>query len=192
MEFSYTISESDYVRASKLTQRFRKSSVRKTVIFWAFIVICLTLLFAVVKKQTSQTDAQATEETQAAEPAAQPTPVLTAMLVQVAPLAGVLVVLGGLCFVWIPYLRRKMYRKDRNVQGAITVALDTESFQITTSLGTQARSPWSAFDEWFQKDGLILLRYPNQTSQLLNISGLSEPQREELRGILTAALPKKK
>ena len=45
---------------------------------------------------------------------------------------------------------------------------------------------------WHEDNGLVLIIYPTKTYQIVNVKDLSQPQLQELRSILTTALPEKK
>jgi hypothetical protein len=46
-------------------------------------------------------------------------------------------------------------------------------------------------DYWCEGKSVIVLMFHSGTYSILSLAGLSEPQRGELRGILTAALQKR-
>jgi hypothetical protein len=199
MEFSYRISEDDYVRGCRMAMKAKRPSVFKTILFWAFIVICLVLLFSVVSKSNhvapasdSQYVAQDDAQTDVPAPQISTRNAFTNVAAQVGPFVFILAIWGFLFIYWIPNATRRRYRKDTNSHGILTVALDVESFALKSSLGTKYQSGWNVFTGWFEKDGIVLLGFPNGTFQFINVSGLSEAEREDLRGILATALPKKK
>jgi hypothetical protein len=189
MEFSYRIDEKDYIRATKLARKSQGSAVVKTVAFWAFVIVCLTLLFAVVQRNRTQSGPDETDS----EPAPVSTPISAGqILLNVAPFLGIMAIWGGLFFYLIPQATRRAYRQDTNSHGEFTVTLNPQSIAIRTSLGTSYQSGWNVFKEWLESDGIVILRYPSNTVQILVARALSDAQCEELRGILTAALPRKK
>lgn len=188
MEFSYQISESDYVSACKLAIKSRRSGTTKTILFWAFIVICLVLLFGVI---TRQKQLPADSEVDSA-PVTQQASSGEALMKNIAPLVGILVIWGFIVVFWLPRAGKRMYRRDTNLHGAITVTMDAESFAFRSTVGTSIQSRWSVFNGWLEKRDIVLLRYPNGTFQILNLAGLSEVEREQLRSILKTVLPQKK
>jgi len=190
MEFSYSLSEREYLQASRMALRSKRNGVVKTVLFWAFIVICLVLLFTVIQKNSqSGPDPQSEGETVST---ATPAPTGWALAVQLAP--GVLGLAAGALavFLWIPYTRRRLYRKDKNLHGVITVTVDRQSFASRSTTGASLQCPWSVFQRWLESGGIVLLGYPNGTFAILNVAGLSDAERQELRGILAEVLPQKK
>ena len=72
------------------------------------------------------------------------------------------------------------------------MTMDAESFAFRSTVGTSTQSRWSVFNGWLEKRDIVLLRYPNGTFQILNLAGLSEVERKQLRSILKTALPQKK
>lgn len=188
MEFSYQISESDYISACKLAIKSRRSGTTKAILFWAFIVICLVLLFGVITKQKqlpADSEVDSVPVTQQASSG-------EALVKNVAPFVGILVIWGFIVVFWLPRAGKRMYRRDTNLHGAITVTMDAESFAFRSTVGTSIQSRWSVFNGWLEKRDIVLLRYPNGTFQILNLAGLSEVEREQLRSILKTALPQKK
>jgi hypothetical protein len=87
---------------------------------------------------------------------------------------------------------RRRFRKDPLMQGQFTVNITPESISIENATGTSSQSKWDDFFVWYEAEGVIVLVSRSKTSSILiGLAGLSEAQRDELRGILTAALPKK-
>jgi hypothetical protein len=90
-----------------------------------------------------------------------------------------------------PMLLRRRYRKDPSMQGQFTVNITQESISTQNTAGSSSRTGWNIYKHWREEKGLILLVFHSGAYFLLSLAGLSEPQRDELRGILAAALPKK-
>jgi hypothetical protein len=95
--------------------------------------------------------------------------------------------------VVMPRFRRFGYRKDPGMQGVFIVNLTPDSITVQNSVGTFYRSGWSAFFGWYEVRGVIVLlsQVATPISILISMAGLTDTQQGELRGILTAALPKK-
>lgn len=197
MEFSYRVSEKDYVRAWKMAALSRRGPVIKTVLFWAFVIICLVLLFAIIEKNNNRhvEARQDQSETEQTELAVAPSTVSSSfenIAKNVAPLALVAGIWVFLIFYWTPLRVRRRYRKDTNCHGQVTIALDAHSVDIRSSVGISFQSGWNAFTDWSEKQNIVLFRQPSGTFHIVNIAELSEVERDELRGILSAALPRKK
>ncbi len=193
MEFSYKLSEAEYIQASKLGRKASSRSVFKVVLFWVFILICLMLLWAVVQKsrqRTSDLDQQAAVKSQANGPESRVS-VTHALLVNIGPF----VLLGG---IWVfvlfnlgPIRLRRIYRKDPFVQGECTVNLTSESILVRNTAGTSSQTGWNVYKSWREGNGIIVLVFHSGACFGMSLAGLSNPQRDELRSILAAALPKK-
>ena len=190
MEFTFRVSEADYLRSWKLRLNPRGSRTLKTVMFWVFILACLLLLWRVVERgasTTSGTGEPGTTQKLEAPPQNSGT-TAHALLVNVGPFIV-------LVAVWVFMIRRlgptgvrRMYRKDPLMQGQYTVNITPESISTQNSAGTSTKSTWNVFASWHEGKDVILLLYYTGAYFILS---LSEGQRTELRGILTTALPKK-
>jgi hypothetical protein len=55
----------------------------------------------------------------------------------------------------------------------------TESARQNT-LGTSSRSGWNIFERWREKKGMIVLIRRSGAFLILNLAGLSEPERNQL------------
>jgi hypothetical protein len=195
MEFSYRITEDDYVRGCKIALKSKGSKVFKVILFWALIVIVLTILFGVVQKYTHSSDTQMSQtepQPDSDQVQAPPSHPWANIAANVGPLVAVIAVWGFLLLYWLPNATRRQYRKDTNSHGIVTVALDGDSFAFQSSVGISLRAGWNAFKDWREKDGLVVLQYPAGTFQFLNVARLSEAELQELRDILTVVLPRKK
>jgi hypothetical protein len=108
---------------------------------------------------------------------------------------GPFLVMGGIfAFVLFrlgPTTLRRLYRKDPSMQGTFTVNVTEDSISVQNTAGTSWQSEWNLYEEWREGKDLIILIYRSSAFFVLNLAGLSEPQRGELRGILSAVLPKK-
>lgn len=240
MEFSYRISEAEYVTARKLRREVSNGPRRaRTVLFWIFIMVCLMLLWAVVQKgatgkrldyaalyekvQSGQVrDAVirgdeltghlkgSKEEFRTTLPAnydellkamiatgvdfsirKRQSDMRTSLLINVGPFALLLI-------VWFLMLRqmglrapRRMYERDPTMQGEFTVNVSPQSMTIRNTAGTSFTSGWNVYEYWREGKNVIVLALRSGAYTTLNIAGLSDVQRNELRGILSGALPKR-
>jgi hypothetical protein len=200
MEFSYRISETDYMRAMQLRRGPSvESRTLRTILFWVFILVCLVMLWTVVERSANQRGVEApaqTAPTSSPEATGNPAPATTtsparALLVNVGPFV---VFICAWIFVlkrFGPTTLRRLYRKDPAMQGEFTVSVTPQSISIRNTEGTSFTSVWSVYERWREGKNLIVLIFRSGGYSTLNIAGLSEFQRDELRGILAAALPKK-
>jgi uncharacterized membrane protein len=203
MEFSYRIGEDEYVRACRIAVKSnRKSSglpVVKTILFWVFVVICLVLLFSVVERSARVSSTTASQAETQADSDCSPAPIQSpqpvsgwSLATNLVPLVAIVAIMGFLYLVWLPKAQRRQYRKDTNLHGETTIALDDQSVLIRSTVGTSFQAAWRAFSNWEQKQNMVLLRFPSGGFSMINISGLSNVEREQLRGILSEALPEKR
>ena len=168
MEFSYRISEAEYLSAAKPKSK-RSSSYIKAVLFWLVILAFLVLVLSVVPPRTQQILSGLTH-----------VPILVLLL-------GLTVLIPKLQ----PMILRRRYRKDPSMQGRFTVNITPESISIENAAGTSSRSGWNDFFLWYEAEGVIVLVSRSKArSILIGLAGLSEAQRDDLRGILTASLRK--
>ncbi len=195
MEFSFQISERDYLRGQRMAIKSRSRGALRTIFFWAFIVICLMVVFAIVTK-SRQPPTNPANETYDVSPSDAPAPPAAplgrALIENLGPLVLVIGVWCGLLFFWIPYAARQQYRKDPNQHGLMTVTVDRERFILRSTAGCSTEALWRNFRWWQEKNEMIVLSYPSGAFQFLNVAGLPEVERQELRGILAEVLTQKK
>lgn len=198
MEFTYSISEEEYVKANKLARKMMRSSIRKTVLFWLFVVVCLTLLFLVVQKDHvasqdpgSSTQTEETVQVQSGAPEVSTSVAAHNALVNIAPLAAVLGIWAGIFFFWIPYQVRRQYRRDPNYQGVMTVTLNADTVALRSTTGLSWQVGWNSVDRWRERNDFLLLQMKSRGFLFASVRNLSEPEREDLRTILAEALRKK-
>jgi hypothetical protein len=184
MEFTYNLTEQEFVRAAKLYRKSAAGSVIRKTAFWAFIILCLLLLFASVMK-----DATAPRGTVPQEHA---TVSLSVIALQVGPLLLVAPVLFFVIFVWPRMRLRSMYRKTQALQGEISVRATSEAFSIQTSTGSASTVRWSDIKTWSEREDILLLIYPTKVYQTVSLKELSEQEKTQFRQLLTTALPPKK
>lgn len=190
MEFSYRINEDEYVRACKIACKPKKGFVAKAVVFWVFVVVCLILLSLVVQKAVDHPQSADSEQTESISAPASHSASTIDIVKNLAPMLAILTL--WIClFVWQRGRLKRLYWKDTNSHGEMTVTLDTQSVSVRSSIGISFESGWNAFSDWNEKQNIVLLRFPVGTFYILNIKDLSETERGELRGILSSALPKK-
>ena len=192
MEFTYKVSEEDYWRAWRLRLKPPRTRVLRTVVFWAFILICLLVLWRVVELNAPIT-AGAGEPATTQQPEA-PTQgsgtTAHSLLVNVGPFI-VLIGFWALMLRFGQWAPRRIYRKDPLMQGQYTVTITPESISTQNTAGTSTKRTWNIFASWREGKDVIVLIYYTGAYFILSVGGLSEGMRSELRGILTAAVPKK-
>jgi hypothetical protein len=202
MEFSYRITEAEYARAWNLRRvGLGKNSKVKTVMFWFFILICITLLWAVVQKgnpvRSGSRTAPAPTVSQSGEAATEPggsrnhAPTGEALLFNVGPFVVLIVVWVIMVSRLGPISLLRLYRKDPQMQGLFTVNITPESISMRNTAGSNSQSGWSIYERWIDGKDLIVLVLLSQAFFVVSLAGLQDVQRGELRSILSTALPKK-
>jgi F0F1-type ATP synthase membrane subunit a len=189
MEFSYRISEAEYLQAAKLKLKGgSRARFLKLLLFWS-LVVCLAVFFSVYhkSKQTSEVPAVQQESAEAVGS----DPLANRLVENVLPftvLAGVWIFI---MFKWMPMRLQRVYRKDPSMQGQYTVSVTPESVATQNTAGTSSKTGWNIYNYWREGKDVILLVFHSGSYFLLSVRELPDAQRDELRGILTAALPKK-
>jgi hypothetical protein len=189
MEFSYKVSEADYLAAWKLRiKTMRSRSVVKTVMFWVFILVCLILFWTIVQK-TNHQPLPRPDESEFSTPA--PAPTSKSLLMNAGPLVLIAGVWISIVFVWVPRRVRHIYRKDPSMQGEFTIDVTQSAISTRNTAGTTSSAGWNIYESWSEKKDVIILVFRSGAYFILSLSGLGPAQRDELRSILSAALPKK-
>ena len=187
MEFSYRISEEDYLKAFNPKFMGRTKSVVKTILFWIIILACLMVLVTWPQHSPQRAPAvrpPAVHSVSSGHNAWDYIEGFGQLLLAVVTLV--------LLPVLTPKLQRRRYRKDPGMQGQFTVNITLESISVQNSTGTFHRSGWEPYRVWYETKGvMVLFSRPAAHSMIVNLAGLSESQRDELRGILSEAIPKK-
>ena len=190
MEFSFKVSEAEFLRAAKLERKTASRSSLKTAAFWVLVMLGLMFLYIAVQPSRHLPGV-------AAQPAVhQPgTAPATNHGVTLSQRVGPFLVLGGVWVLMIavlmPLRLRYLYRKDPRMQGEFTIRLSADSISTENTAGTLSLSAWSIYDYWCEDKGLILLMFRSGAYSILSLAGLSNAEQSELRSILNAALPKK-
>jgi hypothetical protein len=193
MEFTFKISEAEFLSAWKLRRGSSRASVRRTVLFWVFIFLCLVLLWTVVGKgkRPTGTSSQPTATQSSAVQSTKRVSLTHALLVNTGPFFLLLAVWAFLLVQLGPNTARRMYRKDPAMQGQFTVNITPESISTQNTAGTSSKSGWNVYAFWLEGKDVIVLMFHSGACFILGLAGLSAMQRDELRGILAMALPKK-
>jgi len=180
MEFSYRISEEEYLNADS-PLRISKFSTVKTVVFWLFILVCLMVLITWVQRSSQRMPV-----------VQQPTVRDVGSNNHVWDyISGLVIVLPVVSLVLRPKLLRRRYRKDPAMQGQFTVSVTPESIIVQNSVGTFCRSGWESFFGWYEAKGVMVLFSRRPFARILiSLAGLSDSQCGELRNILLTVFPK--
>ena len=197
MEFTYRISEADYLAAANLQRRDMRKGPVKAVMFWVFILVCLFTLWSIVSNGGRQSNSNSSipnatsSEGLTTGDSPQTTGTSSALLFNVGPFLLLILVWIILVFWLGPIRLRSQYRIDPSVHGEITVNITPESLSSPSTAGVTSQSGWNIYKRWVEERDLVLLVRHSPIYVILNIAGLTDGQRAELRGILSTALPKK-
>jgi len=77
------------------------------------------------------------------------------------------------------------------MQGQISMSITPESISVENTAGASSKTGWNVYDYWCEGKGIIILAFHSGAYFLISLASLPETQQDELRGILTVALPKK-
>lgn len=185
MEFSYRISESQFLAGWKLWRsKSSRSGSLRSVGLWVAILVCLSAVWVYVSPSYR------------VGPSGLGPPIYRTGSGEM--LAAALPAITFVCLFVILYLRRvgpvrvrNIYRKDPAMQNEITAEVTPQSISTRIPAGATSTAQWTLYDYWCESGELIVLVLLNGSYQILNIVRLSSAQRDELRTILSAALRKK-
>jgi hypothetical protein len=187
MEFTYRISEQEYLEAARLNRKSGLGSSLRKVLFGVFLMLCLLLLFAVFMKIRSEHPDNVLET---ANHIASIT--LVPLLKQDAP-GLAMVALAVLFAIFWPRIRlQRMYRKLPALNGEVKALATAELFSVQSSTGSTSTTRWTDISTWCESDGLILLIHPSRIYQIVNVRQLPDRQQSEFLELLATALPPKK
>jgi len=175
MEWTFRITEAQYLRAWNLERRFGCARRKRLLLILAgvLVVVLAGIVAAIVLFPDHDGDGAHHSSNSSA-----PIGALSAIVAAVAAAANVSQV-------------KRRYRADATMEGEFTVRLDAQSFVVSNSATAALPSGWGQFTGWREdiKRGLIVLRQQPRQFVVLNVSGLQELQRSELRALLAQALP---
>ena len=190
MEFSFKVSEAEFLRAAKLERKTASRSSLKTAAFW--VLVMLGLMFLYIAVQPPRHLLSVTPQPAILQPS---NVVVVNHGATMSQRVGPFLVLGG---VWVlivallvPIRLRYLYRKDPRMQGEFTIRLSVDSISTENTAGTLSLSAWNIYDYWCEDRGLVVLMFRSGAYSILSLAGLSNAEQSELRSILSAALPKK-
>lgn len=193
MEFSFKITETEFRQAWRLERKASSRSSLKTAAFWISIMLGLLLLYKFIQpgeQQSAASNHMTVSQASLSQPPG-PATTLTGSLQRIGPflvLAGVwILVVTGL----VPMRLRYLYRRDPRMKGQFTVKVTTDSISTENTAGTTSHSSWNVYDYWCEGKDIIVLMFHSGAYSILSLAGLSNPQRNELRSILTNSLARR-
>ena len=83
------------------------------------------------------------------------------------------------------------YRANPACQHESTVTLTSEIVRFQCGPNCFTQSPWSGYLEWIEKGNILLLITTGRQRRILQVGSLSNTERQELREILSSALSPK-
>jgi hypothetical protein len=193
MEFSYKLTEAEFMSGARLERKSSSRASLKTALFWMSIMAGLMILFASIRPRNHQASVA---NSAAVVRSVQPSPTTpagkTAVLLQQV---GPFLVIAGLWILLVkglvPLRLRYLYRKDPRMQAHFVVELTQDSISTYNAAGTSSRSAWNVYGGWCEDEGIVVLMFHSGAYSIMSLAGLSPLQQDEVRGILSAALPRK-
>ena len=179
MEFSYRITEDDMVRAYRL--KLRQTGFRRILRIISLSIFGLGFI-SVVIELVARMFVSGGEFTSSSSLSGVNSELIFIVLV---------IAFASAWWLYLPWQIKRQYRRNPAFQSEITVCFTPALFSLKAAIGTSSETVWSVYKSWREGDRLVLLMYHSNIYQVINTSGLSEEQREELRDILSSVLPKK-
>lgn len=192
MEFSYKLTESDYLRASIIAVNRPKRRWARALSYGyltqLFLVIWGALIAGMMLERSDMVGITAADLRDLHVTSA----IIPASIVPSAAFFGLVVLLLRLRFLrwFISNSRRENFRVDPACQAATTVTVTPQSIAFRSALGS-SESDWRGYSAWAEKDGILLLVTHAGVRKILKISALSDVEKSELLSIVASALQKK-
>jgi len=176
MEFSYDVSLKDAREAFWLHYWNLRTKIAM-VAFLALAVADLAIMFAIVKSDMAA--GKRALESFGSDPT-------SSFLI----LLAVLLFFFGYVFLLLPWIALRPIRKNPSLLAVRQASATSEYFDVQAE-GGSSRLKWSVYKYWREGKNVIILKVVSGQYQAVSKRALADAQREELRAILTAALPKK-
>jgi len=188
MEFTYRLSEEDYLlgykmevgRVASLTPQWPKY-VYSPLLF-VFLLVAVTVGWVLGGSSVDGTSAG----------------VMRVVQESVAPAPLIFI----LYFLAAGVIRRfhvkvnsspvQLYRSDPSIGVETTLAISAEGTHFRNDIGRVTRWGWEMYEGWLEGGGILLIVTKMRYSFIVKIGGLSDFECGELRLILSEALPQKK
>ncbi len=113
------------------------------------------------------------------------------LLLNVGPIVVIVVVWMFLLARVQPAILLRNYRKDPQMLGEFTVNIAPAGISIRNTAGASSQFSWNLYADWRETKDVMVLKYLSGALFILNVSALSDIQRQDLRSTLTNALPKR-
>jgi hypothetical protein len=196
MEFSYKLTEAEYLLASSIVIKRPKRPWARVLsnayLAALFLAIWGTFLAGMVLERNDLVGVTARDLANGnVVRGVSPTPLLSASILPAAGLFCLLLIVTRLLFR-LPILltRKEHFRSDPGCQAETTVSATAASISFRSAIGS-SENIWGGYSTWAERNGILVLVSHAGVRSILKIAELSERERAELRSILGTALPKK-
>jgi hypothetical protein len=187
MEFSYKLTEDDFVRAGAIKVRYPSArawskSVSRIYSFSFLAALWLAFVSGRILERLDVTGNKLGDV--AVEP------LLLASILPSAILAVLIILVIRIVVYWPKRsLRREQYRNNAACQVETVVRISPESISFRSATGS-SESRWTCYAGWNLRSGILVLANKAGVRQILKVAGLSPSERTELMQILDVAIPK--
>jgi hypothetical protein len=195
MEFSYKVSEDEYMRASKIGIKRPRGPWARGVSYLypatLFFAVWGSFLLGMIMERNDLVGVTAGDLHEGhAFRSMSPAPFWSASLIPALGIFCLLLICLRILFR-VPMLRvrREQFRRNPGCQVETTVNVTPSSIAFRSATGS-SESRWECYSTWAERDGVLVLVTHAGIRQILRIAGLSEPERAEFRGILSASIAK--
>ena len=185
MEFTYRLTEEDYLRAAKI--KAKNTSTRPWSRFLSriylglfFLVLWFSMIVGRILEWLDLTGDKLGHLSVAS--------VLFSSILPTAILSFLVILLIRAVLFWPKLLRRReQFRNSVGCQVETIVNVSPERIAFRSETGS-SESQWRSYAAWSTRDGILVLDTQAGVRQILKIAGLSQDQRSELLGILRTTL----
>jgi hypothetical protein len=188
MEFTYKLTEDDYVRAARV--KVERSGPR----LWLKVLSRLNSAFFFVGLWIAVAAGRILERFEISRNKLENLAAGQLMFSSILPtllLSWLIMLVFQMATYW-PKLkaRREQYRRNAgcHVETSVTASSQSIAFRSETC---SSESKWTCYAGWAMQDGILILANHGGVRQILKVEGLEQNQRSELMQILAAAISKR-
>lgn len=191
MDFSYKLSESEYLLASRIAAK-RPGRPWARALTYGYLTIILLIVWgslgAGMLLERSDLAGITAADIQRLKPAEA---IIYASIVPACAISCmVFLLLRMRPLRWLDRKSRlEHFHADPGCQAETTVTLTGESISFRSAAGS-SESIWGCYAAWGERNGVVVLVTRAGVRKILKISDLSEGKKDEFRSILSSALPK--
>ena len=188
MEFTYTLTEDDYLRAAAMRVPSFSRGPWSRVLSVSYIVVFYLSVGLLIVAGRMLEWLNLTGDKFGNLPLGD---MLGSSIVPTAILpVAIFVLFKVIPFVPTRKARIEQFRRCIGCRVAVTAMLSPESIAFRSEAG-RSECIWKCFAGWTAQDGLLILADHANTRHILKISGLDQAQHIEFMKILATALPKR-